>query len=166
MRGQSQYCVQAGQANIQAPSMLYRCDVSAEYLRRNDLLSRMADETSGSPLRRFDIDFKNIAARLAETQDLSKRLCANRAEENRALIYCGIGLYLCVSRQTSSALTYCGISLYLCISRPDPSALIYCGICLCLCSNRQDSIDWTYCGISLYSCMSETKLRALICCVI
>lgn len=66
---------------------------------RNDLLSRMADETSVSPLRRFDIDFKNIAARLAETQDLSKRLCANRAEENCALIYCGIGLYLCI--QTS-----------------------------------------------------------------
>ena len=65
--------------------------------QRADLLSDMGDETKTNHPRQFNIDFKHTAARVAETQEFANKLCANRAEENRAYIYCGVSLFVCVS---------------------------------------------------------------------
>ena len=45
----------------------------------------------------FNLDMKSTANKFTETKEWSDHLCANRAEESRAYLYCGVCLYRGVS---------------------------------------------------------------------
>jgi len=45
----------------------------------------------------FNLDMKSTANKFTETKEWSDQLCANRAEESRAYLYCGVCLYRGVS---------------------------------------------------------------------
>ena len=64
---------------------------------RAAIMDQMPAAVQSSPVPPFNLDLKSTANKLAETQDWAEQLCANRAEESRAYLFCTI----CLSRGVS-----------------------------------------------------------------
>ncbi len=64
---------------------------------RAAIMDQMPAAVQPSPVPPFNLDIKSTANKLAETQDWADQLCANRAEESRAYLFCTI----CLSRGVS-----------------------------------------------------------------
>ncbi|DBA68457.1 TPA: hypothetical protein ACH3X2_013747 [Trebouxia sp. C0005] len=56
----------------------------------------------------FNLDMRSTASKLTETKEWADQLCANRAEESRAYLYCGVCLY-----QGVSLLAFCAACVLL-----------------------------------------------------
>ncbi|KAL0031337.1 hypothetical protein WJX79_004570 [Trebouxia sp. C0005] len=59
---------------------------------RAAIMDQMPAAVQPSPVPPFNLDIKSTANKLAETQNWADQLCANRAEESRAYLFCTISL--------------------------------------------------------------------------
>ena len=64
---------------------------------RAAIMDQMPAAVQPSPVPPFSLDMKSTTNKLADTQEWADQLCANRAEESRAYLFCTI----CLSRGVS-----------------------------------------------------------------
>lgn len=60
---------------------------------RAAIMDHMPASVQPSPILPFNSNFKSSANKLVETKEWADQLCANRAEESRAYLYCGVCLF-------------------------------------------------------------------------
>lgn len=70
---------------------------------RASIMSQMSGACQLSHPQPVTLDFKHTAARIAETKDYAAKLCANRAEERQAFIYCAVCFLCCIQTRIQYA---------------------------------------------------------------
>ncbi len=64
---------------------------------RAAIMTRMPAAVNHDAVPPFNLDMKSAADKLTETKEWAEQLCANRAEESRAYLYCAVCLLRGVS---------------------------------------------------------------------
>ena len=98
---------------------------------RAAIMDQMPAAVQPSPVPPFNLDIKFTANKLAETKEWADQLCANRAEESRAYLYCTICLSRGVSLVTVSVTDL--LSLKYCHHRLTCSSLMHAWSQVCTC---------------------------------
>ena len=60
---------------------------------RAAIMDQMPAAVQPSPVLPFNVDYKSSARKVTETKEWADQLCANRAEESQAYLYCSFCLY-------------------------------------------------------------------------
>ena len=88
---------------------------------RASIMSQMSGACQLSHPQPVTLDFKHTAARIAETKDYAAKLCANRAEERQAFIYCAVCFLCCVSLSSRHPMSWKPVYIKPCLRLVNPS---------------------------------------------